>query len=140
MLLATACTPRDAGVVAAGDLSVHGAFAFAPPTTSEAAAYFTVVNHGSVPDTLVSITSGVAASAMVHGQVPDGAMVRMQHIEAPVVLPHDSLALAPGGTHLMLMDLKSLPRPGDSISVTLTFSHAGPVTLMLPVRAYGDAP
>jgi copper(I)-binding protein len=140
LLLASACAPGDGSVVKAGTLEIHGAFAFAPPTPSEAAGYFTVVNRARTPDTLVSITSPVAASAMVHGQVPDGGMVRMQHVAAPVIPPGDSLVLAPGGTHLMLMDLTSLPKPGDSISVTLVFSRAGPVELKLPVRAYGDAP
>jgi copper(I)-binding protein len=139
-LLLSACAAREPGVVATGDLEVHGAFAFAPPTASEAAAYFTVVNRGSSPDTLVSITSPIAASAMLHSQVPDGGMMRMEAVETPVLPPRDSLVLAPGGTHLMLMSLDRLPGPGDSISVTLTFSRAGTATIMLPVRSYGDAP
>jgi hypothetical protein len=140
LLLVSACVPSDGSVVKAGDLEIHGAFAFAPPTPTEAAGYFTVVNRAGTPDTLVSITSTISASAMVHGQVPDGGMVRMQHVDAPVVPAGDSLVLQPGGSHLMLMDLERLPKPGDSISVTLVFSRAGPVALMLPVRAYGDAP
>ena len=139
-MFATACTAREPGVVAAGTLEVHGAFAFAPPTTSEAAVYFTVVNHGRVTDTIVRIASPVAASAMLHSQVPDGGMVRMQHMDAAAIAPGDSLVLAPGGTHLMLMDLTRLPRPGDSIAVTLVFARAGSVAVMLPVRSYGDAP
>lgn len=135
-----ACAAGEPGVVRTGDLEVHGAFAFSPPTTSEAAGYFTVVNLGSSPDTLVSITSPVAASAMLHTQVPDGGMMRMEHVSTPVLPARDSLVLAPGGTHLMLMNLDRLPKPGDSISVTLTFARAGTATVMLPVRSYGDAP
>ena len=44
---------------------------------------------------------------MLHGQVPDGGMVRMEHVAAPVVPAGDSLVLAPGGTHLMLMNLST---------------------------------
>ncbi len=134
LLLAGACTARDAGVVAVGDLEVHGAYSFAPPTQSEAAGYFTIVNGGRQPDTLLGIASPIAAGAMLHGQVQDGGMVRMTHLEAPVVPAGDSLVLRPGGTHLMLMTLDRLPRPGDSIPVTLTFARAGTVSLMLPVR------
>ena len=140
LVLAGACTAREPGVVAAGDLEVHGAFAFAPPTTSEAAGYFTVVNRGGLPDTLLALTSPIAGGAMIHGQVPDGGMVRMVHIDAPAVPARDSLVLAPGGTHLMLMTLDRLPRPGDTIAVTLTFARAGAVNVGLPVHAYGDAP
>jgi copper(I)-binding protein len=77
---------------------------------------------------------------MLHTQVPDGGMMRMEHVSTPVLPARDSLVLAPGGTHLMLMNLDRLPKPGDSISVTLTFARAGTATVMLPVRSYGDAP
>lgn len=138
LVAVAACATSEPGSVSAGDLEVHGAFAFAPPTDSEAAGYFTIVNRGQVPDSLQGITSPIAASAMVHTQVPDGGMMRMAHVDAPVIPAHDSLVLAPGGTHLMLMSLDRLPKPGDSIAVTLTFARAGSMTLMLPVRPYGD--
>lgn len=140
LLLPGACAPREPGVVAAGNLEVHGAFAFAPPTESEAAGYFTVVNRGTVPDTLLALTSPIAGAAMLHGQVPDGGMVRMVHLDAPTIPARDSLVLAPGSAHLMLTTLDRLPRPGDTIAVTLTFARAGAVNVRLPVRAYGDAP
>ena len=140
LALAGACAPREPGAVAAGDLEVHGAFAFAPPTASEAAAYFTIVNRGREPDTLLTVTSPIAGAAMLHGQVPDGGMVRMEHIGSPAIPARDSLVLAPGGTHLMLMTLDRLPKAGDTIAVTLTFARAGAVNVSLPVRGYGDAP
>ena len=134
------CAPRDKGTVTAGDLEVHGAFAFAPPTTSEAAGYFTVVNRGSSPDTLLGVASPAAESAMLHGQVPDGGMVRMAHVEAAPVMPGDSLVLAPGGTHVMFVNLRHLPQPGSALMVRLRFARAGTVTMMVPVRSYSDAP
>jgi len=140
LLLPGACGPSGPGAVAAGNLEVHGAFAFAPPTETEAAGYFTVVNRGNAPDTLLTLTSPIAGGATLHGQVPDGGMVRMVHLDAPVIPARDSLVLAPGGAHLMLMTLNHLPRPGDTIAVTLTFARAGAVSVNLPVRAYGDAP
>jgi copper(I)-binding protein len=138
LLCVGACAAHEPGLVAAGDLEIRNAFAFSPPTASEAAGYFTVTNRGTLPDTLVSVTSPIAASAMLHGQVTDGGMVRMQHVGQAVVPARDSLVLAPGGTHLMLVDLSRLPRPGDSITVTLTFSRAGDADVVMPVRAYGD--
>jgi len=140
LMCISGCAPRDARVATAGDLEVHGAFVFAPPTTSEAAGYFTVVNRGSTPDTLVGISSPIAASAMLHAQVPDGGMVRMEHVVAAPVMPGDSLVLAPGGTHVMFTSLEHLPQPGSSLVVRLKFSRAGVVTMMMPVRSYGDAP
>ena len=139
-ILAVGCAAREPAGGPPASLEVHGAFAYAPPVPSEAAGYFTVVNHGRTADTIVQITSPAAASAMLHRQVPDGAMVRMEHVASAAIAPGDSLVLAPGGTHLMLVNLARLPQPGDSIAVTLVFARAGPVAVMLPVRSYGDAP
>ena len=140
LLLSGACAASEPGTVAAGNIEVRGGFAFAPPTTSEAAAYFTVKNRGGRPDTLVTVASSIAAGAMLHGQVADGGLMRMEHIAAPVIAAGDSLVLSPGGRHLMLTTLDRLPLPGDTITVTLTFARAGTVRVDLPVRAYGDAP
>ena len=140
LLLASGCAPRDGSIARAGDLEIHHAFVFAPPTTSEAAGYFTVVNHGSAPDTLVAISSPIARSAMIYQQVPDGGMVRMEHVEVAIVPARDSLVLAPGGTHVMFMNLDHLPQPGGSLDVRLVFSRAGNVTMTMPVRSYSDAP
>ena len=64
----------------------------------------------------------------------------MEHIPASAIAAGDSLALVPGGTHLMLMTLDRLPRVGDTITVVLTFARAGTVRVSLPVRSYSDAP
>ena len=139
LLSLTSCAPRDANV-RAGDLEIHGAFAFAPPTPSEAAAYFTVVNHGRVADTLLDVSSPIARSGMLHQQVPDGGRVHMEPVAVPVIPAGDSLVMAPGGTHLMLVNLESLPQAGSSIVVRLRFARAGDVTINVPVRSYSDAP
>lgn len=140
LLLLAACSSSSHKGVTAGELEVHGGFAFAPPTTSEGAAYFTVVNTGATADTLRTITSPIAASAMLHASQQRGGMVQMQGMDEAVIGPRDSLVLAPGGIHLMLVELSRKPVPGDTIAVTLTFARAGTVTLPLPVRSYSDAP
>jgi copper(I)-binding protein len=48
-----------------------------------------------------------------------------------------SVSLAPGGYHLMLMDLKAPLKKGDKIPVTLKFEKAGDVNVTLDVRDIG---
>lgn len=136
LLLAGACTAT--GSAGAGGITVRRGFAFAPATPSEAAAYFTVTNAGATPDTLLHIDSPLAAEAGLHRTSSDGGMMHMQPMGAVVIGAHDSLVLAPGGTHLMLTTLRSMPHAGDTITVTLRFARAGDVVAVLPVRAYGD--
>ena len=47
-------------------LEINGGFAFAPLRRDEAAAYFTVVNHGTMPDTLLSAHSPWAKEVVLH--------------------------------------------------------------------------
>jgi len=142
-----------------GRLEIHGGFAFAPLRRDEAAAYFTVVNHGTTPDTLLSARSPWAKEAVLHKTTGGGmnagsmgagmssgsmggaggmGMERMVPAGPVEILPGDSLTLAPGGMHLMLMSLDRLWQPGDSLPLTLRFAHAGDVMLKVPVRRYGQ--
>jgi copper(I)-binding protein len=43
------------------------------------------------------------------------------------------VSLAPGGYHLMFMDLKAPLVEGESVTVTLTFEKAGTAEVQLPV-------
>ena len=45
--------------------------------------------------------------------------------------PGKTVKLAPGGYHLMLLDLKSPLKQGDKLPVTLEFEKAGKVKLSL---------
>lgn len=121
-----------------GSLEVRDAFAFAPPTPDEAAAYFVVRNPGDSADVLLEVRSDVARGAMLHRQVASGGRVTMEALDRLDVPPRDSAVLAPGGTHLMLVDLARLPAPGDTIHLTLRFARAGEVRVPAPVRAYGE--
>ena len=44
--------------------------------------------------------------------------------------PGKTVKLAPGGYHLMLMDLKTPLKQGDKVPLTLEFEKAGKVTLL----------
>ena len=51
--------------------------------------------------------------------------------------PGRTVKLAPGGYHLMLLDLKSPLKQGDKVPVTLEFEKAGKVKLSLDVQGVG---
>jgi len=120
------------GSVRSGPIDIHGQFAFAPVTRDEAAVYFTVVNHGGQPDTLLGATCACASGAAFHEDLPTG-MVMRQTVPIP---SGDSLHLEPGGMHLMLTALKQLPKAGDRLTLSLRFARAGEIVLDVPVRPY----
>lgn len=63
-----------------------------------------------------------------------GGMMTMQPVDSIEVPADGSVALEPGGYHVMLLDVKKELVPGDTIEVTLTFERAGEVTVTADVR------
>lgn len=114
-----------------GTLSLTGGFAYEPIIQASGAAYLEIANTGGEPDTLVSVSSPMAAGAMFHG----GAMSHLAVIPIPA---GGRVALTPGGTHIMFSEFSAMPAAGDSLPVTLVFARAGRVSLELPIRKYGD--
>lgn len=100
-----------------------------PPNTS-AAAYFTVDNETGQADRLVSVTSGASEMAMLHtaGMTTSG----------PLVIPaHGRVQLSTGHGHVMLMHVFGTLKPGQTVSLQLTFEHAGTVSVAARVIAVG---
>jgi len=61
-------------------------------------------------------------------------VMRMRPV-AKLALPAGGvLAMKPGGYHIMLLNLKHALQAGEKVSVTLTFEHAAPLTLDVPIR------
>ncbi len=132
LLMAIAChRGPPAASAKLGSLEISNGFAYEPITLASGAAYFTIENIGAVPDTLVSVTSPEATGAMLHG----GGMTALSTLPIP---SRTTVTLAPGGTHLMLSNFSAMPKPGDSLTVTLRFSFNGTIVLRLPVRKYGE--
>lgn len=73
---------------------------------------------------LVGVSSPVAGVAEVHEMKMDGGTMRMRPIAGLDLPPGQSVQLAPGGYHVMLMDLKEPLAAGRSIPLTLRFEDA----------------
>ena len=88
--------------------------------------------------TPVGVASPVAGVAEVHEMKMDGDVMRMRALPNGLALPAGkTVALTPGGYHVMLMDLKATLPKDSTIPLTLTFKNAkgeqSPVELKVPV-------
>ena len=98
------------------------------------AVYVTLRNAGAAPDALVGASSAAAEHVELHETIQDGQVMRMRPL-AKLALPSGGvLAMKPGGYHIMLLNLKHALQAGEKVSVTLTFEHAAPLTLDVPIR------
>jgi copper(I)-binding protein len=71
----------------------------------------------------------------------EGNVMRMREVEGGLAIPPGAtVALAPGGFHLMMMGLKVPLKEGEKVPVTLVFQKAGSIDIELAVTAMGAAP
>jgi periplasmic copper chaperone A len=131
--------PSRAGEVKAGDLVITQAWSRATPNGAKiAGGYLTIENKGAAPDRLIGGSGGIAGRIEVHEMAVNGGVMTMRPLDKGLAIePGKTVKLAPGGYHLMIMDLKNPLRQGDKVPVTLEFEKAGKVTLSLDVRGVG---
>jgi len=123
--------------ITVGDLEITGAFSRATlPNAPVGAGYLTITNKGTSDDRLVSASSSVAGMTQIHEMKMEGDVMKMNEVAGGLVIPAGgSVALAPGGFHIMFMNLKQQLAEGSTIVVTLTFEKAGTVDVELAVGA-----
>ena len=125
----------DAADVRAGDLIVSGAWSRAlPPTVKTGVVYLDIRNDGDSADALVGIETPIAGHAMVHETKSINGVMKMAHVMRLEIPAGRSVSLAPGGYHGMLMDLKAVPRAGETFDVILHFEKAGDARVSVAVR------
>lgn len=118
----------------AADLVLSGAWIRWLPAGVPAGGYFTLLNQGKRPVTLVEASSPAFGMVMMHKSEEKGGVSKMLPVERVTVPPNGKLVFAPGGYHLMLMDPGKGVAPGKKIAVTLSFSDGQKVTGDFAVR------
>ncbi|MBD8079613.1 copper chaperone PCu(A)C [Cellulosimicrobium arenosum] len=105
------------------------------------AAFGILVNDSDADVRIVSATSDVAGMSELHEMVAgdDGAMVMQQKEGGFVVPAGEGLELAPGGNHVMLMDLQTPVQPGDDVDVVLTAEDGSTFEFVAPARSFSGA-
>ena len=131
MLVAAA----HAGQFSSGNLVID--HPWARPTAAgmpTGVAYLSVTNHGTREDTLLRARTSAATRVEFHRTSFEAGMARMRPAGALVIRPGDTLTAAPGGLHLMLVDLKAPLVAGATVPLVLIFKEAGEVTVQLQVE------
>ncbi len=86
---------------------------------------------GRQADRLLGASSPLAMAVELHSMRMEGDVMRMRAVEHIDVPAGQTVALSPGGFHLMLMGLNEPLRPGMQLPLVLRFQKAGEV----PVQA-----
>jgi periplasmic copper chaperone A len=76
------------------------------------------------PAKLVEAKSPAAGRVELHKMAMEGQTMRMRQVESIDLPAGQTVSLAPGGYHLMLLDLKHQLKEGEQVPLTLTVADA----------------
>lgn len=126
---------QDAGTRPGAPLEVRDAWVRASLNPRNTAAYLTLVNPTERDAVIVSASSPAARSVEMHEMAMDGGVMRMRRVERITVPARGTTKLAPGGLHLMLIDLPRPLSPGEQVAIQLRLLDGGEVRITAPVKS-----
>ena len=135
LLLAVALPAADSNSISKGFIVISGAWT--RPTAAGmpmGVAYFVVQNQGASADAIVAASTPAAAHVEFHQTTLSDGMARMRPLQRIDVPAQGTVAVTPGGIHLMLVDLKGPLVAGSHVPLELEFGVAGKVTIRLAVE------
>lgn len=92
------------------------------PADLPAGGYVTLHNTGDTAVALTGASSARYSHVMLHQSTTEGGMGRMSMVNQLTIPAHGSVALAPGGYHLMLTQTTKAVSAGEKVPVTLDFA------------------
>lgn len=105
-----------------------------PPVMSTTAAFMQLQSGNAGEHFLVAASTPAAGVVELHMHTMDDGVMRMRRIPHIHLPPNKTVALEPGGLHIMLFDLKAPLRPGDKIPITLQFDDGSSRQVSAVVR------
>ncbi|SEI46841.1 hypothetical protein SAMN05421831_102183 [Allopseudospirillum japonicum] len=121
--------------VSAASLEVKDAYARAMPAGQpNSAAFMQLNNPTDEARALVSAQSSVAGVVELHTHVHEAGVMQMRKIDQIQVPAGASTQLAPGGLHIMLINLQQELSEGSQIDLQLTLDNGEVLDLQVPVK------
>ena len=119
---------------ALADVSVTGAWVRGTVTGQKTTGAFMQLSS-PIDTALIAVTSPVAKLAEVHEMKMEGGMMKMKAVDKVAIPAGKPVELKPGGYHVMLVDLVTPLKEGDSVPLKLTFEDKGGKKQTVEVKA-----
>ena len=95
--------------------------------------YFDI--RSAAPAKLVGVASPAAGRVELHNMKMEGGVMKMSAVDALDLAAGQTVKLAPGGYHVMLIDLKQPLKAGSSVPFTLTVERADKTRVTVESKA-----
>ncbi len=142
LALSTLATLADAHEFKLGNIVIGHPYtrATAPQQTS-AGAYLGLDNQGKTDDRLVKVESDIAKTVEIHNMEMVGDIMKMREVDGIDLKAGSKLSMKPGGGyHIMLNGIGHELKAGDQFPLTLYFSRAGKIEVIVHVEADANSP
>ncbi len=100
------------------------------------AIFLVLHNESNTDDELIGLTTPIAKKADLRTHTMNAAgvmaMPRIPHVNVDA---QAMVSLEPGGQHIMLFDIKRLPKLGSHFPLTLKFAHGKPQTVSVLAKS-----
>lgn len=130
VMLLVGCGGNDTSGIEVRDAWVRNS----PMVERAGASYMVIENSSAVEDRLLSASVDFANTVELHETKEMNGMMQMSPVEAIPVPANGSVELAPGGLHVMLIDLTSELEPGAKVILRLNFENAGEIEVEAVVK------
>jgi len=119
----------------ASPLSVEDLYIRAtPPNSKNSAAFMVIKNTDKKEIKLIAAGSDIADRVELHHHLMEDGLMKMRQVEEIMIKADSSLALQPGGYHVMFFNLKQPLKEGQSVSLSLSFDNGQQLKFDAPVK------
>jgi copper(I)-binding protein len=125
----------------AGDIEIVHPWARATLKGSDVAdGFMKIINHGSTPDRLLSVSVEFAKAGQIHDMKMDGDVMKMQELTGGLEIPAGAtVELKPKSLHVMFMGVNQELVPDLMMDGELIFEKAGKVKIEFMIEPAGTA-
>ena len=124
----------------AAPVQLDSAWVPEPPAVARNAVAYLALTAGEQDDVLLAVSTPVAEVVEVHETSLADGVLRMRPVSRLPVKAKQRIEFAPGGLHLMLINLKQPLRYEGKVALSLRFEKAGVITTEAEVRSLPPTP
>jgi len=136
LVLAACLSSAAYGATVAENIAISDAIVRAtPPGQQQTAVYLTLINKSTATHRLVNAFAPVAKQVQIHTSQEKNGVFSMQRVTAIEIPANQTVSLAPGGLHIMLMGLTQPIAVGDKLPITLLFEDGSHQQVTAVVQA-----
>jgi copper(I)-binding protein len=130
----TSSWAADAKAAADSVSFVDAYIRLAPPSAPAAGAFMVIRNTGNKATAIVKADNPVSKFTELHTHLHEDGVMKMRPVKSIPVPAGGEAVLQPGGLHIMMIDLKSPLKEGDTVPLTFTFDDGSTKQVAVPIK------